>query len=69
MATDDSVQVTLRRSTVEMIRGYDPAAQSLDEAIEEMLLANPPKGLLDELDRRELGPFTPRDEAKRTHGH
>ncbi|MGI0054146.1 MAG: hypothetical protein ACREBZ_00235 [Thermoplasmata archaeon] len=69
MATDDRVDVSLRRSTVEMIQGYDPKAESLDEAIEEMLLARPPKALLDELDREAKGPFVSREEARRRHGY
>jgi hypothetical protein len=69
MATDDRVQVSLRRSTVEMIRGFDPNAATLDDAIEEMILAKPPRALLQELDRRENGPFASREEARRRHGH
>ncbi|HEV2317005.1 MAG TPA: hypothetical protein VGV89_05475 [Thermoplasmata archaeon] len=69
MAADDPIEVTLRRSTVEMIRGYDPKAESLDDAIEEMLLANPPKALLDELDREAKGPFQSREDARRRHGY
>lgn len=69
MATDDRVEVSLRRSTVEMIRGYDPKAESLDDVIEEMLLAKPPKALLDELEREAKGPFVPRVDARRRHGY
>ncbi|MGI0129050.1 MAG: hypothetical protein ACREEC_02675 [Thermoplasmata archaeon] len=69
MATDDRVEVSLRRSTVEMIRGYDPRAESLDDAIETMLLAKPPKPLLSELDREAKGPFVSREEARRRHGY
>ncbi|HTT45718.1 MAG TPA: hypothetical protein VMH38_06870 [Thermoplasmata archaeon] len=67
--TEETVQVSLRRSTVEMIRGFDPNALSLDEAIEEMLLANPPRMLLEELDRREAGPFRSREDSRRRHGY
>ncbi|HTW56203.1 MAG TPA: hypothetical protein VMG36_07190 [Thermoplasmata archaeon] len=69
MATDDRVQVSLRRSTVEMIQGFDPDAPTLDDAIEEMILARPPKALLKELDRREKGKFASREEAHRRHGY
>ena len=69
MATDERVQVSLRRSTVEMIKGYDPSARSLDEAIEEMILAKPPRSLIEELDRREKGRFITREGARRRHGY
>ena len=69
MEADDRVQVSLRRSTVEMLQGYDPKAKTLDEAIEEMLLDHPPKALLDELDRQAKGPFVTREEARRRHGY
>jgi hypothetical protein len=68
MAADDLVKVSLRRSTVEMIRGFDPEAVTLDEAIEEMLLAKPPAALLKELDRREKGRFVSREAARQRHG-
>jgi hypothetical protein len=69
MASDDTVQVTLRKSTVEMIRRYDPDAETLDDAIEEMLLDHPPAALLDELDREAKGPFVSRSGARRKHGY
>lgn len=68
MPSEDMVQVSLRKSTVEMIRGYDPAAPTLDDAVEEMLINNPPPGLLRELDRREQEPTISREEARRKHG-
>jgi hypothetical protein len=69
MAADERVQVSLRRSTVEMIRGFDPEAATLDDAIEEMILAKPPRALLRELDLREKGRFVSREEARRRHGY
>jgi hypothetical protein len=68
MAADETVQVALRKSTVEMIRGYDLNAASLDDAIEEMILDQPPAALLKELDREAEGPFVSRDVARRKHG-
>ena len=68
MAADDRVQVTLRRSTVEMIRGFDPEAANLDDAIEEMILAKPPRALVKELDRREKGKAVSREDSRRRHG-
>ncbi|MCI4372569.1 MAG: hypothetical protein L3K02_02850 [Thermoplasmata archaeon] len=69
MATDNRVQVMLRRSTVEMIQGFDPNAPTLDDAIEEMILAKPPRSLLKELNRREKGRFVTREGSRRRHGH
>lgn len=69
MAAEAKVRVSLRRSTVEMIRGFDPDAPSLDDAIEEMLVAHPPKDLLTELDRREKGRSITRAAARRRHGY
>jgi hypothetical protein len=69
MAADDTVQLSLRKSTVEMIRGYDPGAASLDDAIEEMVLDHPPTALLEELTREAKGPFVTRDDARRKHGY
>lgn len=69
MAADDTVKVSLRRSTIEMIRGLRPDAATLDDAIEEMILAKPPTELRRELDRREKGPFVTREEARRKHGY
>jgi hypothetical protein len=69
MASDDRVQVSLRRSTVEMIRGFDPEAASLDDAIEELMVARPPRALVKELDRRERGKFVSREDARRRHGY
>jgi len=68
MATDNRVQVMLRRSTVEMIQGFDPKALTLDDAIEEMILAKPPRSLLKELNRREKGRFVTREGSRRRHG-
>ncbi|HLY77338.1 MAG TPA: hypothetical protein VKT21_05590 [Thermoplasmata archaeon] len=69
MAADDRIRVSLRRSTVEMIRGFDPDAPTLDDAIEEMLVAKPPRALVKELDRRERGKFVSREEARHRHGY
>jgi hypothetical protein len=69
MATDDRVQVLLRRSTVEMIRGFDPEAASLDDAMEQMIIAKPPRALVKELDCREEGKLVSREEARRRHGY
>jgi hypothetical protein len=69
MAAEDRVQVSLRRSTVEMIRGFDPGAATLDEAIEEMVLAKPPEALVKDLDRRAKGKFVSREEARRRRGY
>ncbi len=65
MAADAKVRVSLRRSTVEMIRDYDPKAPSLDDAIEEMLIEHPPRALVEELDRRERGRFVPLEKVRR----
>lgn len=69
MAAEAKVRVSLRRSTVEMIRGFDPDAATLDDAIEEMLVAHPPTELVAELDRREKGRFVTRQAARRRHGY
>ncbi|MGA8665032.1 MAG: hypothetical protein WB809_08250 [Thermoplasmata archaeon] len=69
MAADNRVQVMLRRSTVEMIQGFDPNAPTLDDAIEEMIIAKPPPSLLKELNRREKGRFVTREGSRRRHGH
>lgn len=69
MAAEAKIRVSLRRSTVEMIRGFDPDATSLDDAIEDMLVAHPPKALLVELDRRERGRPITRAAARRRHGY
>ncbi|MFZ0830732.1 MAG: hypothetical protein WCB18_09505 [Thermoplasmata archaeon] len=69
MAADDRIRVSLRRSTVEMIRGFDPDATTLDEAIKEMINFKPPRALVTELDRRESGKFISREEARRHHGY
>lgn len=68
MAIDDRVQVSLRKSTVEMILGIDPSAATLDDAIEELLIRNPPRALLQELDREEKGPFVSLEELRRRRG-
>ena len=69
VCSDDTVQVALRNSTVEMIRGCDPSAPTLDYAIEEMLLDHSPAALLDELDRESKGPFLSRSNARRRHDY
>ncbi|MGP8072692.1 MAG: hypothetical protein ACLPZM_06140 [Thermoplasmata archaeon] len=69
MAADDRIQVSLRRSTVETLRRYNPSAQTLDDVIEEMLIDNPPPALLKELDRRETEPTISMEAARRKHGY
>jgi hypothetical protein len=69
MAADERIQVSLRRSTVEILRSYDPSAETLDDVIEEMLIDHPPKALLRELDRRETEPTISLEEARRKHGY
>ncbi|MGP8072689.1 MAG: hypothetical protein ACLPZM_06125 [Thermoplasmata archaeon] len=69
MAANERVQVSLRRSTVETLRSYDPSAETLDDVIEEMLIDHPPKALLKELDRRETEPTISLEEARRKHGY
>jgi hypothetical protein len=65
----ETVQVRLLKSTVQMLRGNDPSARSLDEAIEDLLLDHPPRALLEELDRRESEPVISLEEARRKHGY
>jgi hypothetical protein len=69
MAADERIHVSLRRSTVETLRSYDPSAETLDDVIEEMLIDHPPKALLRELDRRETEPTISLEEARRRHGY
>jgi hypothetical protein len=68
-ASDDTVQVALRKSTVEMILGYEPSAPTLDDPIEEMLRDHPLAALLYELDREAKGPFFSRSNECRKHGY
>jgi hypothetical protein len=69
MAAEERIQVSLRRSTVDTLRSYDPSAETLDDVIEELLIDHPPKALLEELDRRETEPTISLEETRRKHGY
>jgi hypothetical protein len=69
IAADERIQVSLRRSTAETLRSYDPSAETLDDVSEEMLNDHPPRALLRELDRRETEPTISLEEARRKHGY